>query len=157
MTPTPAAKWTSTYSLGAQHALLKAANRVFDLDQVVESLDEFTDGLLLGQILHELDPEFEPSHLETTQGTPKYLTHKRNIQTIYKGLFRFIRRQVPELGCQAKKFDYHAVAENPEPQGISQDEELDDFVLDDFVLDDFVLDDFVLDDFVLDDFVLDDF
>ncbi|KAG6220666.1 hypothetical protein E4U26_006501 [Claviceps purpurea] len=120
MTPTPAAKWTSTYSLGAQHALLKAANRVFDLDQVVESLDEFTDGLLLGQILHELDPEFEPSHLETTQGTPKYLTHKRNIQTIYKGLFRFIRRQVPELGCQAKKFDYHAVAENPEPQGISQ-------------------------------------
>ncbi|KAG5933327.1 hypothetical protein E4U59_006939 [Claviceps monticola] len=120
MTPTPAAKSTSTYSLGAQHALLKAANRVFDLDQVVESLDDFTDGLLLGQILHELDPEFEPSHLETTQGTPKYLTHKRNIQTIYKGLFRFIRRQVPELGCQAKKFDYHAVAENPEPQGISQ-------------------------------------
>ncbi|KAG5930604.1 hypothetical protein E4U60_007017 [Claviceps pazoutovae] len=120
MTPTPASKSTSTYSLGAQHALLKAANRVFDLDQVVESLDDFTDGLLLGQILHELDPEFEPSHLETTQGTPKYLTHKRNIQTIYKGLFRFIRRQVPELGCQAKKFDYHAVAENPEPQGISQ-------------------------------------
>ncbi|KAG6043866.1 hypothetical protein E4U17_000805 [Claviceps sp. LM77 group G4] len=120
MTPTPAAKSTSTYSLGAQHALLKAANRVFDLDQVVESLDDFTDGLLLGRILHELDPEFEPSHLETTQGTPKYLTHKRNIQTIYKGLFRFIRRQVPELGCQAKKFDYHAVAENPEPQGISQ-------------------------------------
>ncbi|KAG6070809.1 hypothetical protein E4U30_008279 [Claviceps sp. LM220 group G6] len=120
MTPTPAAKSASTYSLGAQHALLKAANRVFDLDQVVESLDDFTDGLLLGQILHELDPAFEPSHLETTQGTPKYLTHKRNIQTIYKGLFRFIRRQVPELGCQAKKFDYHAVAENPEPQGISQ-------------------------------------
>lgn len=27
---------------------------------------------------------------------------------------------MPELGCQAKKFDYHAIAENPEPQGIGQ-------------------------------------
>ncbi|KAG6042309.1 hypothetical protein E4U41_000053 [Claviceps citrina] len=120
MASTLIAKSMPIYSNGAQAALLKAANRVFDLDQVVESLDDLTNGLLLGQILHELDPEFEPSHLETTQGTPKYLTHKRNIQTVYKGLFRFIRRQVPELGCQAKKFDYHAVAENPEPQGISQ-------------------------------------
>ncbi|KAG6018479.1 hypothetical protein E4U43_000002 [Claviceps pusilla] len=120
MSPTPVAKSMLTYSTGAQAALLKAANRVFDLDQVVESLDDLKNGLLLGQILHELDSEFEPSHLESTQGTAKYLTNKRNIQTVYKGLFRFIRRQVPELGCQAKKFDYHAVAENPEPQGISQ-------------------------------------
>ncbi|QPH09862.1 hypothetical protein C2857_000912 [Epichloe festucae Fl1] len=120
MTPTPIAKTMPIYSTGAQVALLKAANRVFDLGQVVESLEDLTNGILLGQILHELDSEFEPSHLESTQGTSKYLTHKRNIQTVYKGLFRFIRRQVPELGCQAKKFDYHAIAENPEPQGISQ-------------------------------------
>lgn len=95
-------------------------NRVFDLDRVAESLDELADGVIFGHILHELDPEFDPAHLESNQGTSRYLTNKRNIQAAYKGLFRFIRRRCPELGCQAKKFDYHAVAENPEPQGISQ-------------------------------------
>lgn len=113
-------KTMPTYSPRAQAALLKAANRVFDIHQSVESLDELVNGIFLAQILHELDSEFEPSHLESAQGTSKYLTNKRNFQTVYKGLFRFIRRQVPELSCQAKKFDYHAVAENPGPQGISQ-------------------------------------
>ncbi|PNY25040.1 Uncharacterized protein TCAP_05023 [Tolypocladium capitatum] len=108
------------YNQRAQAALLKAVNRVFDLDRAAESLDELANGIILAHILHELDPEFDPSHLESSQGTSKYLTNKRNIQAVYKGLFRFIRRQVPELGCQAKKFDYHAVAENPEAQGLSQ-------------------------------------
>ncbi|KAF7558623.1 hypothetical protein G7046_g5541 [Stylonectria norvegica] len=108
------------YSASAQAALLKAVNRVFHLDRTADSLDELADGIILAYVLHELDSEFNPSDLDTTSGTSRYLTNKRNIQTVYKGLFRFIRRQVPELGCQAKKVDYHAIAENPEPQGISQ-------------------------------------
>ncbi|KOS23098.1 hypothetical protein ESCO_003716 [Escovopsis weberi] len=108
------------YSQRAQAALLKAVNRVFDLNRTADSLDELTNGITLAQILHELDPEFDPSHLEQNPGISRHLINKRNIQTVYKGLFRFIRRQIPELGCQAKKFDYHAFAENPEPQGISQ-------------------------------------
>ncbi|KAF4464810.1 hook3 [Fusarium albosuccineum] len=100
------------------HAL--QANRVFEPKRTAESLDELTDGVVLGYILHELDSDFDPTELESNPGTSRYLTNKRNIQNVYKGLFRFIRRQVPELGCQAKKFDYHAIADNPEPQGISQ-------------------------------------
>ncbi|KPM41215.1 hypothetical protein AK830_g5359 [Neonectria ditissima] len=96
------------------------SNRVFEPKTIAESLDELADGFVLAQILQELDPEFNPSELDTSPGTSRYLTNKRNLQAVYKGLFRFIRRQVPELGCQAKKFDYHAIAENPEPQGISQ-------------------------------------
>ncbi|KAF5001363.1 hypothetical protein FDECE_10967 [Fusarium decemcellulare] len=96
------------------------ANRVFEPKRTAESLDELTDGVVLGYILHELDSDFDPTELESNPGTSRYLTNKRNIQNVYKGLFRFIRRQVPELGCQAKKFDYHAIADNPEPQGISQ-------------------------------------
>lgn len=95
-------------------------NRVFDLDRSAESLDELANGIVLGHILHELDPDFDPSNLEAAQSASKYLTNKRNIQTIYKGLFRFIRLQIPELGCQAKKVDYHAIADNPDAQGISQ-------------------------------------
>ncbi|CEJ94493.1 Putative Hook3 protein [[Torrubiella] hemipterigena] len=108
------------YTPRAQTALLKAANNLFRLDRTAETLEELSNGIILGKILHELDSEFDPSHLESSSATSKYLTNKRNIQTVYKGLFRFIRRQIPELSCQAKKFDYHAVAENPEPQGLSQ-------------------------------------
>lgn len=93
---------------------------MFSLDRKADSLEDLTNGILLANILHELDPEFDPSHLESNPATSRYLTNKRNIQAVYKGLFRFIRRQIPELGCQAQKFDYHAVAENPEPQGLSQ-------------------------------------
>ncbi|KAL7954268.1 hypothetical protein V8C34DRAFT_294739 [Trichoderma compactum] len=109
-----------TYNQRAQTALLKAINRVFDLDRDAESLEGLSNGITLGHILHELDSEFDPSHLESTPGATKTLANKRNRQAIYKGLFRFIRRQIPELSCQAKKFDYHAFIENPEPQGISQ-------------------------------------
>ena len=95
-------------------------NRVFDLGRTAESLDGLTSGVILANILHELDPEFDPSHLETSTTTSKYLTNKRNLQTVYKGLFRFIRRQIPELSCQAKKYDYHAIADSPDAQGMSQ-------------------------------------
>lgn len=109
-----------TYNQRAQTALLKAINRVFDLDRDAETLEGLSNGITLGHILHELDSEFDPSHLESNPGATKTLANKRNRQAIYKGLFRFIRRQIPELSCQAKKFDYHAFVENPEPQGISQ-------------------------------------
>ncbi|ATY67233.1 microtubule binding [Cordyceps militaris] len=108
------------YSSRAQTALLKSVNHVFSLNREANSLEDLTNGIILANILHELDPEFDPSHLESNPATSRYLTNKRNIQAVYKGLFRFIRRQIPELGCQAKKVDYHAVAENPEPQGLSQ-------------------------------------
>ncbi|KAM3469372.1 hypothetical protein MY8738_010116 [Beauveria namnaoensis] len=108
------------YSNRAQVALLKAVNHVFSLDRKADSLEDLTNGIILANILHELDAEFDPSHLESNPATSRYLTNKRNIQAVYKGLFRFIRRQIPELGCQAQRFDYHAVAENPEPQGLSQ-------------------------------------
>ncbi|KAM0419007.1 hypothetical protein ACHAPT_012058 [Fusarium lateritium] len=103
----------------ADHAFSQV-NRVFEPKRSAGSLEEFNDGIALGYILHELDPGFDPSQLKANIGTSRYLTNKRNIQNVSKGLFRFIRFQVPELGCQAKKFDYHAIADNPEPQGICQ-------------------------------------
>ncbi|KAH6966728.1 hypothetical protein EDB82DRAFT_344092 [Fusarium venenatum] len=108
------------YSPAAQTALIKAIKRVFEPKRMVESYEDLVDGVTLGLILHQLDPSFDTSALETNSNTSRYLINKRNIQSIYKGLFRYIRRSVPELACQAKKFDYHAIAENPDAQGISQ-------------------------------------
>lgn len=119
MAPTQS-KATPSYSKDTQAALLKAAHNVFNLERSARSIDELTNGALLAQILHQLDPEFDPSQLESGSSASKYLNNKRNIQIIYKGLFRYIRRQVPDLSCQAKKFDYHAIAENPDAQGMSQ-------------------------------------
>ncbi|KAL4727550.1 hypothetical protein ACLX1H_004233 [Fusarium chlamydosporum] len=131
------------YSPNAQAALIKAVSflfletsspspsspltqgfpqikRVFEPKRMVESYEDLVDGVTLGLILHQLDPSFDTSALETNSNTSRYLNNKRNIQNIYKGLFRYIRRSVPELACQAKKFNYHAIAENPDSQGISQ-------------------------------------
>ncbi|KAF0639011.1 hypothetical protein NXS19_010352 [Fusarium pseudograminearum] len=110
----------TVYSPAAQTALIKAIKRVFEPKRMVESYEDLVDGVTLGLILHQLDPSFDTSALETSSNTSRHLNHKRNIQNIYKGLFRYIRRSVPELACQAKKFDYHAIAENPDAQGISQ-------------------------------------
>ncbi|RGP66640.1 hypothetical protein FSPOR_6515 [Fusarium sporotrichioides] len=133
----------TNYSPAAQTALIKAVSpillgtstpsssspltqgfpqikRVFEPKRMVESYEDLIDGVTLGLILHQLDPNFDTSALETNSNTSRYLTNKRNIQNIYKGLFRHIRRSVPELACQAKKFDYHAIAENPDARGISQ-------------------------------------
>lgn len=113
-------------SLNAAPSLLihfAQVNVLFELendDHEVQSLQDLTDGVAFAYILHQLDPEFDPSHVTPTAGPSKYLSNKRNIQLVYKGLFRFIRRSVPDLGCQAKKFDYHAIADNPDPQGLSQ-------------------------------------
>ncbi|KAF5027205.1 hypothetical protein F66182_693 [Fusarium sp. NRRL 66182] len=143
------------YSPKAQAALLKAVSlfnpgpsspssnsplttvppqvkRVFEPKRSAESIDDLFDGVTLGFILHQLDPSFDTSTLETNSNTSRYLTNKRNIQSIYKGLFRYIRRAVPELACQAKKFDYHAIAENPEPQGISQVSSIPDLSREEF-------------------------
>ncbi|KAH6969872.1 hypothetical protein DER45DRAFT_550581 [Fusarium avenaceum] len=107
-----------SYSQNAQSALLKAVKRVFEPKRMIESFEDLNDGVTLGLILHQLDETFDPSSLETNSNN--YLVTKRNFQHIYKSLFRYIRRDVQILNCQAKKFNYHEIAKHPDPQGICQ-------------------------------------
>ncbi|KAH7263424.1 hypothetical protein BKA59DRAFT_55408 [Fusarium tricinctum] len=107
-----------SYSQNAQSALLKAVKRVFEPKRMIESFEDLNDSVTLGLILHQLDETFDPSSLETNSNN--YLVTKRNFQHIYKSLFRYIRRDVQILNCQAKKFNYHEIAKHPDPQGICQ-------------------------------------
>ncbi|CAJ0555056.1 Ff.00g051210.m01.CDS01 [Fusarium sp. VM40] len=134
-----------SYSQNAQSALLKAVRvygprlpyehpffekdlpltdnapqvkRVFEPKRMIESFEDLNDGVTLGLILHQLDETFDPSSLETNSNN--YLVTKRNFQHIYKSLFRYIRRDVQILNCQAKKFNYHEIAKHPDPQDICQ-------------------------------------
>ena len=104
---------------------------MFDnIDDLPGSYEGFFSGLPLAYILHDLDPTFDVSILVNVQnehserrgssGLSLYTQRKANITAVYKGLFRFIRRSIPELRCQYKKFDFPRIAEAPQPKGISQ-------------------------------------
>lgn len=107
-----------TYNHSAQVALFKAIS-IFStpseptlgpIERTPEKIEELTDGLTLGRILHQLDPDFDIAALETKPERSRYLTNKHNLQAVYKGLFRFVRRQVPELSCQAKNPELTAIS-----------------------------------------------
>ncbi|KAH8175358.1 HOOK protein [Sarocladium implicatum] len=110
----------ATYNHSAQVALFRAIS-IFStpdepslgpIERTVEKVEELTDGLILGRILHQLDPDFDPATLQTKPDRSRYVSNKRNLQVVYKGLFRFVRRNVPELSCQAKKSDLNAISPN---------------------------------------------
>lgn len=108
----------SHYSPSAQAALLKTANCLFQLDRDVASFDQLTSGIVLGAILDQLDSNFDLSDLDT-QGIPKHVPNKRNLEIVQKRLFQFLRRQIPRLWHQARNVDLSTFAEKPEPQKIS--------------------------------------
>ncbi|KAJ9133519.1 Girdin [Pleurostoma richardsiae] len=107
------------FSAGAREALLKWAN-TFPLSKTAESLDELSDGIALSEILHDIDPTYDPSDLNKNLGSSKWLTKKRNLLAVYKALFRYIHREYPQLDHQTQLHDFRAIAENPDADGICE-------------------------------------
>lgn len=107
------------FSPAAQAALLKWVN-TFPIDQPVEAMNDLADGIILSQVLHDLDPSYDPSELDRNLGSSRWLTQKRNLQSVYKGLFRYMRREAPECVPLTRVADFRAIAENPDPAGLSQ-------------------------------------
>lgn len=107
------------FDRGTQAALLKWVN-TFPIDRPAESFDDLLDGAILAQMLRDLDPSYDPSELDDNVGSSRWLTRKRNIQSVYKGLFSYIKRENPDLAHQAHTADFRAIAENPDAEGICQ-------------------------------------
>lgn len=107
------------FSPAAQAALLKWVN-TFPIEQPAESIADLADGIILSQMLHDLDATYDTSELDKNLGSSKWLTQKRNLQSVYKGLFKYMRREAPECVPLTKVADFHAVAENPDATGLSQ-------------------------------------
>ncbi|KAM0282825.1 hypothetical protein ACHAQH_002829 [Verticillium albo-atrum] len=103
------------FTKGAQDALLQWAN-TFTLDKKARSMDDFHDGVLLSQILADLDTNYDPSEVQTED--KRWLANKKNLQSVYKGLARLIHRECPGLGRQARIADFRAIASSPDAQGI---------------------------------------
>lgn len=104
----------------AQGALLKWVNAFADEGQAAQSIDDLADGFVLGQVLHDLDPTYDTSELDENLGSSKWLTQKRNLQSVYKGLFKYMRREAPEYVPLAQVADFRAIAEKPDADGLAQ-------------------------------------
>lgn len=108
------------FSPAAQAALLKWVN-TFPIQQPAESIADLADGIVLSQMLRDLDTTYDTSELDNNSASSsKWLTQKRNLQSVYKGLFKYMRREAPECVPLTKVADFRAIAENPDAAGLSQ-------------------------------------
>lgn len=109
------------FTPAAQVALLKWVNtfRVADHGPA-ESMSDLADGVILSHMLYDLDPTYDTSEIDRTGGSSKWLTQKRNLQSVYKGLFKYMRREAPECVPLAQVADFRAIAENPDAEGLTQ-------------------------------------
>jgi hypothetical protein len=91
-----------------------------DLAKPSASMAALADCIVLGHALKILDPTFDVSLIDRTGGPSRWLTTKRNLLIIYKGVFSYIRRSCRELMALAKVYDIRTTAKNPDDQGMSQ-------------------------------------
>lgn len=108
-------------SRAGQAALLTWVN-TFSLDRRVDRLEDLADAHVFAQMLHDLDPEYDPDELEQNAGSSAWLTNKRNIQSVFKALTKYI---IHKDGSGAIDFlprtiDVRAVSDNLNAEGIAQ-------------------------------------
>ncbi|KAL2018533.1 hypothetical protein VTK56DRAFT_745 [Thermocarpiscus australiensis] len=97
------------YSPLTQAALLKWVN-TFETRRKAETLQDLRDGVILGQILEQmLAPEFHSSSLISNPANDD--ESKQNLETVYRGLARFLRTDNPLLAPSPSEF--RAIADNP--------------------------------------------
>ncbi|KAL2753661.1 hypothetical protein ACRALDRAFT_2080230, partial [Sodiomyces alcalophilus JCM 7366] len=103
------------YSKGQQDALRLWAN-TFPLSRPARVIEDFHDGLLLSEMLADLDRTYDPTGIDPDP--PRPLVKKRNLQHVYKGVVKLIHRECPGLKRQARISNFRATASNPDADGI---------------------------------------
>jgi len=107
---------TTHYSPSTQAALLKWAN-TFDTRHKAETLQDLRDGIILGQMLEQmLAPEFQSSSLILNPQSEH--DYRQNLETVYRGLARFLRTDNPFLAPSPSEF--RAIAENPSDNALCE-------------------------------------
>lgn len=116
------------FSESARATLLKWLNEFlpFTLDRNVERLEELADGFVFAQILRDIDPDYDMSELDKNAAPSTWLSNRRNLQSVYKSLFRYVRRE-DDPGFKEQHYEYlafahdfRAIAENPDAEGLCQ-------------------------------------
>ncbi|CAN8103499.1 unnamed protein product [Discula destructiva] len=107
------------FSQAAQSVLLKWLNTL-QVQPPPTAMIDLADGFVLAQVLQKLEPTYDISELDQNVSSSRQLVQKRNIQSVYKGLFKYQRRQAPDVVPLQKITNCLAIAENPDAQGLSQ-------------------------------------
>lgn len=107
------------FNQAAQGALLKWVN-TFNVEKPAATITDLADGFAFAQVLHYLDPTYDVSELDRNTGSSRQLIQKRNLQSVYKGLFKYMRREAPDCVALQKVASFRTIAENPDVQGLSQ-------------------------------------
>lgn len=105
-----------TLSKGAPAALLKWVNTFDGLDRRAETLDDLTDGVILAQVLHILNPDFQSSSVKSN--ATSRLEKKRNLETVYRALAQFLRQENPYLAPSPSQF--RKIIDNPDADGMCE-------------------------------------
>lgn len=108
-------------SRAGQAALLTWVN-TFSLDRRVDRLEDLADAHVFAQMLHDLDPEYDPDELEQNAGSSAWLTNKRNIQSVFKALTKYIihKDSSGAIDFLPRTIDVRAVSDNLNAEGIAQ-------------------------------------
>ncbi|CAK7210410.1 hypothetical protein SCUCBS95973_000774 [Sporothrix curviconia] len=108
-------------SRAGQAALLTWVN-TFSLDRRVDRLEDLADAHVFAQMLHDLDPEYDPDELEQNAGSSAWLTNKRNIQSVFKALTKYIIHKDASgtIDFLPRTIDVRAVSDNLNAEGIAQ-------------------------------------
>lgn len=97
------------YNPLTQAALLKWVG-TFETRRKADTLQDLRDGIILGQMLEQmLAPEFHCSSLILNPRSDD--ENRQNLETVYRGLARFLRTDNPLLAPSPSEF--RAIAENP--------------------------------------------
>lgn len=107
------------FSQAAQGALLKWLNTL-QVQPPPVAMTDLADGFVLAQVLQRLDPTYDISELSQNTSSTRQLIQKRNLQSVYKGLFKYQRREAPDVVPLQKITSCPAIAENPDAKGLSQ-------------------------------------
>ncbi|KAK4216198.1 hypothetical protein QBC37DRAFT_101458 [Rhypophila decipiens] len=104
------------YSSKTQSALLKWVDS-FATQKKAKSLRDLQDGVILGQMLEQmLEKEFQSSSLIQNPTTRE--ENKQNLETVYRGLARFLRAEDAHLAPSPSEF--RAIAENPDDNNLCE-------------------------------------
>lgn len=107
------------FSHVAQRVLLKWLN-TFKVEPAPREITDLADGFVLAQVLQRLDSTYDISELSQIVSSGRQLIQKRNLQSVYKSLFKYQRRHAPDVIPLQKVTNCLAIAENPDDQGLSQ-------------------------------------
>ncbi|PHH55077.1 Protein Hook -like protein [Ceratocystis fimbriata CBS 114723] len=108
-------------TLSVEEALVEWVNKGFHVTSPITSLADLVDGVTLSEILLDLDSSYDASDIDrdpTSCG--RWLTKKRNLQSVHRALFRFIHREAPDIEVLSRLIDIRDISDNPTSDGIAQ-------------------------------------